>query len=802
LKRRVITGAVAALLLLIGIVAVFFSRQRLRRHRYFRAAPVEKRAAPPAAMAGTVQQWTDQFRALEVTGRWSDLANLLDRLARSKPDLYGRYQLAYLHARALIEDNQPRAATQKIAPFLANGNPFRDLALFHQAEIDDARNEHEAASGDRQALIFGYPSTLYRDQVIDDETEHLSRRGDPNAFVAFASRLYPAASTARRRDLQAHLVELLARRGEAANALQKGMALLRGGTLDDPADRVSRALDRSELIRSLTSDQQALLGEAFYNHRHFDRAVAFLSRAIGALPQKHDELQFAIGRSYFGDEKYAPAQQAYMAGAHSTRDAKWKATFLFHASRAAQLQGDDATAERLMNATLTVPGRFPGTAAALTQRIRTRLKQRRFAAAASDLAFLRKNWPRDHAVVEASLAYAIGMLGAGNNGAAVVTLNSIPRNLFDKFEPSEIDYWRARALESANAQTAFAAYLTVLRSPMPTHFAYFARQRLDSPAMAPKLAQELAMRDGQVTALVKSGSVDLARRVQTDRILLSSSNHAEALQRLADIYRQLPPYRAVLELKPHQFPRFPLVANPDRLSLLLAMGLFDEATDEIQKRYPLRPLASALTRSLALNQGNASRDSIYAVEVLMQTVPSDYLPELLPMTVRQLLYPRYFLDYIVEDSRHFGADPTLVLAIMREESRFNPRAKSEAAARGLLQFIITTASEIGRDIGLVNVTPEDLYDPRVIIRLGAKYVSTLSKQFGNDHYATAAAYNAGAHQADVWTRLSPGPDDDFFMSSINFDETKHYVRKVMNSYKRYAEIYGNAGPQGGIRMEP
>ena len=801
MKRRVIAGAIVALLLLTGIFAVLLSRQRLRRHRYFPAAPAEKRIPTPAAVPGAVPRWTDEFHTLEVTGRWNDLAKLLENIEKSNAQLYGRYQLAYLHARALIEDDQPRAAMQKLAPFLANGNEFRDLALFHQAEIDEARNEHEAASRDRQALIFGYSSALYRDQAIDEETEHLSRRGDPNALAAFAARLYPAAPTSRRRDLDAHLVELLARRGDIANALQKGMALLRGGTVDDPADRVSRALDRPEVIPRLTADQAAMLGEALYNHRHFDRAVAFLSLAIRASAHR-DELQFAVGRSYFGDEKYAQAQQAYMAGANRTRDAKWKATFLFHASRAAQLQGDDATAERLMNATLGVPGRFPAISSALTQRIRTRLKQRRFAQASSDLAYLRKNWPRDHALVEAALAYAVGMLGAGNNGAAVITLNSIPRNLLDKFEPSEIDYWRARALEFSNPPAAFAAYLTVLRSPMPTHFAYFARQRLDSQAMAPKLAQELAMRDGQVAALIKSGSFELARRVQTDRILLSSSNHADELKRLADICRQLPPYRAVLELKPHEFPRFPLVANPDRFSLLLAMSLFDEATDEIQERYALRPMSSALTRSLALNRGNASRDSIYAVEVLMHSIPNDYLPELLPLVVRQLLYPRFFYEYIVEDSKHFGADPTLVLAIMREESRFNPRAKSEAAARGLLQFIITTASEIGRDIGLVDVTPEDLYDPRVIIRLGAKYVSTLSKQFNNDLYETAAAYNAGPHQVALWGRLSPGAGDDFFLSSINFDETKHYVRKVMNSYKRYAEIYGQAGPQGGIRIEP
>src|SRR5438045_668491 len=127
------------------------------------------------------------------------------------------------------------------------------------------------------------------------------------------------------------------------------------------------------------------------------------------------------------------------------------------------------------------------------------------------------------------------------------------------------------------------------------------------------------------------------------------------------------------------------------------------------------------------------------------------------------------------------------MPIMREESRFDPRAKSEAAARGLLQFIITTARDIGRSIGLTDLDAEDLYDPRIIIRLGAKYVGELSKKFVNDRYKTAAAYNAGLNQVALWSRLTP-PGDDFFYSAVAFDETKNYVRKVMNSYRRYGEV--------------
>ncbi|MBV8547572.1 MAG: lytic transglycosylase domain-containing protein [Acidobacteria bacterium] len=802
MKKRVAVPliGVAAVVLLAAIVAIVALRQRAPRHRVFRAAPAETRPKPPSAELRQPNEWSEQFRELEASGRWSELDELLERIAGAHPNEYSQWSLAYLHARALIENNEPADAAAKLAPYLAAGNPFRDLALYHQAEIDDARGNHADASRNRQALIFAAPSSLYRDQAIDEESEHLSR-GAPKPLIDFATKLFPTASTSRRRDLTARIVESTLRAGDANGALARGIPLLQAGTLDDASDRASRALDQPALIARMNGPQLLLMGESMQNHRHFDRAVALLSAALRAMPQRREDLTFAIGRSYFGNEQFAEAQKTYLRGAASTAVPKWKATFLWHAARAAQLQGDDRTAETLMTQVLGLPGRFDSTGPAVTQRIRTRLKQRRFVEAAADLAFVRKNWPNDHTLVEASLAYALGMLGAGNNGAAVVTLNAIPRNLLDKFEPYEIDYWRARALESSNPPAAFAAYLNVLRATQPTHFAYFARQRLDAPAMQPKLTQALATRDAEVARLIAAGNWLVAKQVATDRILLSSTNHVEESKRLAAIYEHLPEYANILNLQPEAFPQFPL-ANADRASLLMAMGLYDEAADNIPHRYPLRPLKSALTQSLALNRGNASKESIFAIEVLMNSVPRDYVPELLPLTVRQLLYPRYFYDYISEDSKSFNADPTLVLAIMREESRFNPRAKSEAAARGLLQFIITTARQIGRDAGLLDVDPEDLYDPRVIIRLGAKYISTLSKQFANDHYNVAASYNAGPKQTALWSRLAPAPGDDYFLSAINFDETKQYVRKVMNSYKRYEEIYGNGVPSGGIRPEP
>jgi tetratricopeptide (TPR) repeat protein len=653
-RRAVFITSAAVSILLIIVFAAVLSRQRYRRRQVFHRPPAAQPVKPPPGVP-RLEEWTDHFAKLEAADEWEGLSDLLDEIEKHNADLYARNALGYLHARAKIETNDPDEAKEKLRPFLANGNPYRDLALFHLAEIDDS-------SAVRQELIFGFPSSIHRDEAIDDETEFLARGNDVNALVTFTSKLYASAPTARRRDLEAHIAEMMIRLGQTDAGVAKALDVLRGGTLDDPSDRVARALDHPDLVRRLNAAQLTTLGETLQNHRHFDRAVALLL----TVP-KSDDVIFSIGRSYYGDEKFAEARDWYVRGANATRDPKQKVTFLWHAARAVQLMGDDAGAERLMTAAIAVPVRTEATLAAVTQRMRTRLKQKRIAEANADLALARKIAPKDR---DAPEAYALYMSGGGTGASPVRTT-----------------------------------------------------RQAGAPAPPPDI-------------------------------------HAEP------------------------FPKFPL-KETDRGSQLMAMGLFDEAVDVIPKRWPLASNGGALTQSLAFNRAGASRQSIYAAEVLAKRVGEKALPRV----ARELLYPRYFYDFIVEDSKKFGADPNLVLAIMREESRFNPRAKSEAAARGLLQFIITTARDIGRDVGLVDVTADDLYDPRIVIRLGTKYIATLSEELGGNKYAVVAAYNAGPKQVALWQRLAPKPGDDYFVRSINFDETRDYVRKVMGSYKQYNAIY-------------
>jgi soluble lytic murein transglycosylase-like protein len=789
-NRRFIAAAAAALILVVALITTLVMRERVERRRVFRPGAGEVKPLPPAAVPPP-EKWSAAF--LELEGE--DLAELLDQIEKTQPALYAKWSLGYLHARALIEDDESDDAIVRLEPFLAKGHAFRSRALYHRSTIA----EGEEASRLRRMLLDEHADSLYREEAIDDELVYLASLDQPQALIDFAAKVAPASSTERRREMSARIVEALVEKQPDA-ALTRALAILAGGVNDDAGDRAARAIDRPAFIARLTPQQLATLGQAMQTHRHFDRAVALLQLSLKRAWS--DDLQFALGRSYFGNEKFEEAQAVYLRGASVSKDPQQQCTFLWHAARAAQLRGDDATAEGLMTRAIAVKGKFPATTAALTQRLRTRARDGRIDQAAADLALLRRIAGNDSAVLDGALAFAVGALARNNPTLARTTLASIPKTLLDDYDEAEIAYWTARSLESSDLSAAVSRYLAVLRSPVPTHFAYFARTRLDSPALAKRLAREVAVRESEVTRQIAAGNFEMAKSIQTDRVLLSSRDRKTQLEKLAKIYRELPDYKAVLELSPESLPAFPDIDTKDSDELLMAMGLYDETVDRIESQFALRPARAALTRSYALNRGGASRQSIYAIEVMMNRVPDDFHPDLLPAVVKRLLYPRYFYEHISADAKRFGADPSLVLSIMREESRFNPRAKSQAAARGLLQFIITTARDIGRDVGLVDVDPEDLYDPVVIIRLGAKYISELSGSFEGNRYRVAGAYNAGPKQVVLWRRMQAAEGDDYFLTAVNFDETKHYIRKVMNSYERYGEIYGDGAATGGLRAQP
>ena len=746
------------------------------------------------------QLWTPRFRELEERAAWEELADLLAGIEERAPVLYRANRLGYLHARALIGAGEDEEAAAHLEPFVAPGDPYRPLALHHAAELAAATGDERAAAERRRELLLEHPGSLYWHDTLVEHLDWLEKTADPPSRLAFIAAVEPRTDDERtRRELAAARVAARIAAGDVETASDEGTSLLEQSTVDDAAEQVALLLDRPDVVRGLPPETLRDLGDSMLHHRQWQRAVDLFQLARRGLPKERGELDFAMGRARFFAEDFAEAERLYRRAAANAAGRGDQARDLYHAARAAQLRGHEVDAEQLLGQAIAVPGRFDATAAAVTSRIRLRVHHGRMRGAHADLDFLRRTFPRQRVVMEGAIAVAMGELTAGRASAATDALAAVPAAL-DAFDKAELAYWRAHAAESRNPARALAGYLEVLRAEVPTHFAYLARHRLAKAPFAAAGKSAAAARRQQAREKLRAGDAEAARRLQTDAVLLADGSDAD-LDLLRQIYRAIPEYRAVLEVRPLPLPAFPL-RDPSPDELLAAMGLYDETVQTTGQRYPLTPFRSGLTRSVVYHRAGASRLSIQAAESLMVQVPDDYVPQLLPRELRELLYPRYFYDWIADDAETYRADPRLLLAIMREESRFNPRAKSSAAARGLLQLLITTARQVAEGLGLVEVAPEDLYDPRLVIRLGAKYLGDLQAQFDGDPYAAAAAYNAGPAQARLWRKLAPAEGHDYFLSTVSFAETRHYVRKVLNSYERYGEIYQGEPATGGVRAEP
>ena len=154
----------------------------------------------------------------------------------------------------------------------------------------------------------------------------------------------------------------------------------------------------------------------------------------------------------------------------------------------------------------------------------------------------------------------------------------------------------------------------------------------------------------------------------------------------------------------------------------------------------------------------------------------------------RLVYPLHYFKQVENSAGHYKNDPALMMAIIREESHFNPDAQSGAGAIGLMQLMPETAHEVGQKSGYeFNTT--DLLNPEFNIKLGNIYYAQLRNALGNKDISAVASYNGGIGAVQRWKQNLEYTDIDEFVEQIPYDETKNYVYKVMKSYWNYTRVY-------------
>jgi len=154
-------------------------------------------------------------------------------------------------------------------------------------------------------------------------------------------------------------------------------------------------------------------------------------------------------------------------------------------------------------------------------------------------------------------------------------------------------------------------------------------------------------------------------------------------------------------------------------------------------------------------------------------------PELATPVVANLLFPVRYWEQILEHSKN--TDPVLVKSLMRQESAFNPLARSRARASGLMQMIYPTAKSFGIK------KPNELLNPEASIHAGSEFLARLINEFGSVELALAA-YNAGPGAVRNWQKRYPTKNVDLFVEMIPYTETREYVRLVRRNYKIYQSI--------------
>jgi soluble lytic murein transglycosylase len=116
---------------------------------------------------------------------------------------------------------------------------------------------------------------------------------------------------------------------------------------------------------------------------------------------------------------------------------------------------------------------------------------------------------------------------------------------------------------------------------------------------------------------------------------------------------------------------------------------------------------------------------------------------------------------------------------MRAESVFDPRARSAADARGLMQIQPATGASVAAKLGIAWGGGDSLYEPSTSVQLGAAYLRQLLERYDGLTYLAIAGYNAGPAPVNRWRADRGTLEPDFFIESIPWKETRDYVARVL-----------------------
>ncbi len=522
------------------------------------------------------------------------------------------------------------------------------------------------------------------------------------------------------------------------------------------------------------------IGRGFVQEKNYDEAINWFERVQAEFPEQtiaRDALsqtasaysrinkpKEAISRYQKFIEKYPDAEnldRAYLNIIDVLRD---------HGENANALKWATKTRE-------TFKGKLPE-AIALFAQVRIRIAQNDWTNALSDLKLL-----------QTFSDLGGGRTPGGTNKAEVIFLKGFALENLNRFEEAIIEYL---SIPDGRGE----------------YYDWRATERLQTLAKNEKTKMFTAQRVNILNISLNSKEAEDRRAAAHSILRLSESAETknQMLEVIGKTYAALPEYQKLPQRKLLELGRLEILKDKSKTvntevhqalaDELLFLGLYDEAAPELEASSKSKIQSSKFktddfefTLAVFYKRGNLANQAVSYAEPFWRQMPADYELALIPREQLELLYPAPYKESLIKFGAEKKVDPRFMLAIMRQESRFRADVKSNAAARGLMQFISTTSDQIASELKRDNFKLEELFSPPTAVLFGAHYLSKLFGLFPNQPAAVAASYNGGEDNMLRWLSRSKTDNPDRYVPEIIFAQSKDYVYKVMTNYRVYQMLY-------------
>ncbi len=673
--------------------------------------------------------------ALVRSGERSGVRAALERLPAA---VQSSPEARFIAARVALDLGDPAAALARL-PGVAAALPALSLeARRMEAAALAATGRHPEARAAWEALATRGGGASDRTQAALEAWVAGDRRGAAAAMRAWVAR--PPAGIDRAR-AWALAAEALDATGDAAAALEARRRL----AVDEP-DTTAGVQGLAALVRAgrplgaVQSLERAgvLLGRA----RHAE-AIESL-QAIPTLAGRDEARRVhLLGRAFFGARGRYPEAHRWLSAAsrNPLNDSRDEDAFM--AARALSRADQDDDAVRAYDAVArALRGRWSDEAAFRAAWLDSH-HARREQAVARWRAFLRDR-PGAPSRLRVDAAWHLGwtLYSAGRFADAVEPLARSGEVATHHLERGRGRYWSAVArLRAGDAAGAVTAWRGLIEHRPLTWYAMLAESRLRAQGAAPEPPP--------------------------------------------------PP--------PSARPRPPL-ALPPRARWLAALGFDREAAevlvaedDALRATLP-RDRADEVMAGAYLALGEARRAFLLSSR---HAEALDALPTTSTRWIWDAGFPRPFAPLVEAAEDANGLPRDYLYAIMRQESGFNARDVSTARAIGLLQMVPPTTRRVAQELG-IPFAEDQLFEPAYNVRVAGHYIGRLYRQYRAVLPRAIGSFNAGPGAMNRWMREHGGDDVDAFVEHIPFDETRTYVRRVVQNLARYRYLY--ARPERGVAL--